>query len=287
VPCFIRWPGGKLGSPRDVDALTICQDVLPTLIELCDLPPPKIANFDGVSLAGLLRGAETSLTDRMPIIQFSRMNAPVPKRGDACVLWNKWRLVNDKELYDVKTDPGQMRDVAAEHADVVSQMRSHYASWWSYVAPRMNEPSAITVGDDAENPVQLSPADWFDAFIDQQRQVRMASKVNGPWHIEVARKGEYEITLSRWPLEADLPITAPAPEHKGPDGTYPPGVAVPAVRARLKIADFDEAMPMGATDKSISFHVALKPGRTVLQTWLYDADGAELCGAYYVIVRRR
>jgi arylsulfatase len=238
-----------------------------------------------MSLAGLLQG-DKKLFNRAPIIQFSRMNAPRPKYGDACVLLNKWRLLNDKELYDVASDPAQERDVAAEHPQIVSVLREHYRDWWSRLQ-RINEPSAITVGNDAENPVHLSPADWFDAFIDQQRQVRMASKVNGPWHLEVAQAGEYEITVSRWPLEAELPITAAAPEHKGPDGTYPPGVAIPATRARLKIADVDAEQPIAADTKSLTFTVTLPKGRTTLQTWLYDKESNELCGAYYARVRRK
>jgi hypothetical protein len=166
-------------------------------------------------------------------------------------------------------------------------MRDHYANWWSGVAPRVDEPSTITVGNDAENPVQLSPSDWFDAFLDQQRQIRAAAKTNGPWHIEIDRTGDYEITLSRWPLEADLPITSSAPEHRGPDGTYPAGLAVPAIRARLKVDRFDETKPVSATDKAVTFDVALKAGRTQLQTWFYDADEQSPCGAYFVQVRRK
>ena len=41
VPMFVRWPAGKLGEPRDVDALTHVQDVLPTLIDLCGLEAPR------------------------------------------------------------------------------------------------------------------------------------------------------------------------------------------------------------------------------------------------------
>ncbi len=48
VPCFIRWPGGKLGPPRDIDALTEAQDLLPTLADLCGLKVPAGARFDGV-----------------------------------------------------------------------------------------------------------------------------------------------------------------------------------------------------------------------------------------------
>src|SRR5439155_8436417 len=44
--CFIRWPGGKL-APRQVDELTEVQDLLPTLIDLCEIPTPAAARFDG------------------------------------------------------------------------------------------------------------------------------------------------------------------------------------------------------------------------------------------------
>src|SRR5206468_284527 len=32
--CFVRWPGGKLRAPGNVDSLTHVQDLLPTLQEL-------------------------------------------------------------------------------------------------------------------------------------------------------------------------------------------------------------------------------------------------------------
>src|SRR5262245_38071421 len=35
VPCWVRWPNGKLGEPRDIDVPTQNTDLLPTLTELC------------------------------------------------------------------------------------------------------------------------------------------------------------------------------------------------------------------------------------------------------------
>jgi len=49
VPCFIRWPAASLREPGDIDELTTCQDMLPTLIDLCGLKPPAGAEFDGAS----------------------------------------------------------------------------------------------------------------------------------------------------------------------------------------------------------------------------------------------
>ena len=55
VPCFIRWPEGGFGKPRDIGGLTQVQDILPTLLELCRIEPEENPMFDGMSLAPLLR----------------------------------------------------------------------------------------------------------------------------------------------------------------------------------------------------------------------------------------
>src|SRR5207249_4613423 len=108
--CFLRWPAGKLRAPGDIDTLTEIQDLLPTLIDFCALQRPKQAVFDGADLAGLLRGTAESLADRMLVVQYGQR----PVKWDAAVMWNKWRLVEGKELYDLKTDPGQARNVASQ-----------------------------------------------------------------------------------------------------------------------------------------------------------------------------
>lgn len=286
VPCFVRWPAGKLRPPGDIGELTQCQDLLPTLIELCGLKRPENTAFAGTSLAALLRGQQERLPERMLVIQFSRMNAPRPTKGDAAVLWQRWRLVQDKELYDLRTDPGQQRDVADKHPDVVGRMRAHYERWWAQVEPRVNEFSPIHVGSDAENPVLLSPCDWQDVFLDQAAQVRRGEKKNGIWNLFVERAGEYEITLRRWPVEADAPISASLPEYKAADGTFAPGIAIPVAQARLRVGSAVVSRPVSKEDKAVTFTVALPAGRTTLQTWFTDTKRQELCGAYYVYVRR-
>jgi arylsulfatase len=285
VPCFVRWPAGGLRAPGDVAELTQVQDLLPTLADLCGLKKPE--NLDGVSLAGLLRGKEERLADRTLVVQFSRMNAPVPKKGDACVLWKRWRLVADRELYDLSTDPGQKENVLEKHPEIVAKLRASYDAWWSRVEPRMNEFSRIVIGADAENPSLLSPADWQDSFLDQSRQVRMGEPKNGVWGLTVDRDGEYEFALRRWPEESDLPIRAGVPATKVTDGELVAGKALPVAKARLKIGGFDEGRPVGEADKAAVFSVRLKAGPAELQTWFLDAADQPLCGAYAVTVLRK
>jgi hypothetical protein len=270
-----------------VDGLTTVQDILPTLLDLCGVTKPEKAALDGVSLAKVLRDESDGPAERMVVVQFSRMNEPVPKKGDACVLWKRWRLVADKELYDLTTDPEQKTNVLDKHADVAAKMRGHYEKWWAGVSPKVNDFEAIIIGSDAENPLLLSPADWEDSFLDQGAQVRAGLRRNGAWNVEVAKAGEYEITLRRWAEEADTAIRAGRPVVKHADGQFPAGVALPVASARLKVGDFDATKPVGEADKAVTFAVDLPAGRTKLQTWFLDGDSKEIAGAYYVTVRRK
>jgi arylsulfatase A-like enzyme len=285
VPFFVRWPAGKLRPAADIATLAQAQDVLPTLLELCQVPKPESAKFDGMSLAGLLRGESDALPDRMLVSQFSRIGASIPKKGDAVVLWKRWRLVANQELYDLDTDPAQKDNVLDRFPDVATRMAEHYSRWWESLEARVNEWSPIHIGSQKENPSLLSPCDWRDSYFDRNLQVR-TSKRNGAWMLFVEQDGDYEFSLRRWPVEADAPIVAGMPVFQGEDGDpSPPGVALPIASAELKIGDRLLSKPVASTDKAASFELALKRGATELKTWFRDADGREICGAYFVYVR--
>ncbi|MGH7957903.1 MAG: sulfatase-like hydrolase/transferase, partial [Opitutaceae bacterium] len=132
VPLFIRWPAGKLRSGRNVTDLTQVQDLLPTLIDLVGISVPSRTQFEGVSLAPVLRDEAQHLADRTLVVQYPRPNGG---KGDAAVLWGRWRLVHDKELYNLDDDPGQTTDIAARHPEIVAKMRTHYERWWSRIEP--------------------------------------------------------------------------------------------------------------------------------------------------------
>ena len=272
VPLFVRWPAGGLRPAGDVAGLTEAQDLLPTLLDLAGITAPDGVRFDGVSLAPALRGTSRPPADRALVVQFSRMNAPEPKRGDACVLWRRWRLVQDQELYDLTTDPAQKRNVIAEHPDIAAQLRAHYAAWWDGIAPRLNEPQYVIIGHEAEPLSQLSPCDWHDVFLDQGAQVKNGIVRNGVWHLEAARDGDYAFELRRWPRELDLPIT----------DAVEGGKAIRATTARIKIGNVEQEQSISAKAKAVTFTIPLKAGRILMQTWLADSKAGESRGAYYV-----
>lgn len=298
VPLFIRWPGGKLRAPGDVAGLTQVQDLLPTLLELCRIKPIRAMRFDGISLAPLLRGKQTSApADRMLVINYSRMplgqneyepnNPAIPRREGAAVLWQRWRLLEDRELYDLATDPMQERNVIAAQPDVVRKMRTHLDQWWNGVKELAQEFQPSVIGHNTQNPVTLTACEWADVFVDQQSQIRRGERKNGVWHLDVAQAGSYTFTLRRWPAEAQLALSGPAPAQTVFDGKLPTGAALPIAGARLKIGAFDATRQAAETAQAVTFDVTLPAGRTTLQTWFLDAAGKPLLGAYYVEARRR
>jgi hypothetical protein len=274
APCFIRWPSGGLRKPGDADALTQIQDLFPTLIDLCALDRPEKADFDGTSLADLLQGKAEQLPERMLVVQYGQ----ILKKWDSAVLWNKWRLVQEKELYDLKSDPGQKHDVAATHPGIVKKMQAHYETWWKRIEPRLTDYVPLSLGAKQEPTVRLTSSDWQDIYSDNAGHVRQA--VGGPrggfWNVQVEQAGEYEITLRRWPHEIDLALTETIDKK---------GKALPIAQARLQIAGQDRtAKSSGATAREIVFRVRLPKGKTRLHGWFGDRDGKDLCGAFYATV---
>ena len=282
VPCFVRWPAGQLRPAGDVVTPAQMQDWLPTLIDLCSLKKPAKAKFDGASLRPALRGGE--LVDRMMVVQYGQ----IPKMWDSNVIWGRWRLVKGTELYDFRADAGETTDLAAKEPAVVARMRAHYERWWAGVSPGLPEPCPLSIGAPQENPVTLTSSDWWEIYADNFGHVSTAAggPTGGEWHVFVERSGEYEILLSRWPLEQKLALTAGREPKKMTAGILQAGKALPIAGAKLKIAGREQSVKTAVADQVASFRVSLVGGtKTQLHGWFQDAKGADLCGVFYASVK--
>jgi arylsulfatase A-like enzyme len=275
VPFFIRWPDGGFRGPGDVDRLSAHIDVLPTLIELCGLKRPQHVQFDGASLAPLFRAEVSGWPDRTLLVHSQRIEHPEKWRKCA-VMTQKWRLINGKELYDIKADPAQNNDVAGEHSGVVETLRQSYECWWTDLSKVFDKYCYIVIGSDKENPTRLMSHDWHGPNpVWSQEAVRRGPKSNGFWAVEIDRDGTYEFGLRRWPIELDVAINA----------GIPGGKAITATSARLKVGDLDVSKPVAQQDHAATFRIKLKAGKTRLETWFTDDEGNSR-GAYYVYAKR-
>jgi arylsulfatase A-like enzyme len=286
VPFFMHWPAGDIASGRDVDTLTANVDIMPTLMELCGIERDD-SNFDGQSIASLIRNESVDWSDRTLVTDSQRITDPVKWRKSA-TMTQQWRLVNGEELYDIQSDPGQSIDIAADHPDVVQELRSDYDAWWDKVSEQFSGTVPIPIGSPKEFSVRLNSHDWRNpdaACAWNQSQVRNAEECNGYWEIDVAQPGTYRIELRRWPKEEDRPIVAGIPgellNNSQIKNGYGGGKAVPVKTAKLKVGDHKQESAVTMDDKGIVFTVDLKAGETLLQSWFIDDQGNDI-GAYYV-----
>jgi arylsulfatase len=154
VPAFFRMPG-TIPAGKDVDRLAAHIDLFPTLVALCRGAVPEGIELDGRSLLPLLADPGAEWPDRRLFVHVGRW----PKGGVAeakytkcAVRTQRFRFVNNAELYDMANDPGSTVNVLDAHPEVVSDLRKAYDEWWDEVLPAMiNEDAPLA----AENPFKV------------------------------------------------------------------------------------------------------------------------------------
>lgn len=118
-----------------------------------------------------------------------------------------------------------------------------------------------------------------------------ASVHRGYWAVKVLTAGTYQISLRRWPVEADQAIMAALPFGDSVPGASQayrarPGKPIPAATSTLRIDDQGlETKPVAAGDKRITFKTKLTAGSHRLAPVFTDSDGHEV-GPYYVEVTK-
>ena len=254
VPFIIRWPGGKIEAGKSVEQLTAHLDILPTLIDLCELEAPEIA-YDGTSIRELLYGEGREWPNRALVVESQRVVDPIKWRKSA-VMTDRWRLVNGEELYDMKKDPKQTKDVKGDYPYVFTQLRQEYEAFWADVSREHDLTSYMAIGSDESPIVALSSHDWLIDRLPPWTQPHIrngAVAEESFWAIEVEQSGVYEISLRRWPVEADKGIN---------DGTY--GKVFHYKEAILRVGDIEKRQAIPAGAKEVTFRVRLKKGVTEL-----------------------
>jgi arylsulfatase A len=120
VPSIARWVG-TIPAGRVSNQVWAHWDVLPTLAEVARARVP--AGLDGISMSRALRG------ERQPSHPY--LYWEFHERGfQQAVRMGRWKAVRLKtgaalELYDLEADPGEQREIAAAHPDVVSRIEQY------------------------------------------------------------------------------------------------------------------------------------------------------------------
>jgi arylsulfatase A-like enzyme len=119
VPMVARWPGRIKPGTVNHTPWTF-YDFLPTAADLAGAAPPP--GIDGVSMAGVLAGAPAPKRD------YLYWESWRGARFDQAARIGPWKAVrlgrnSQVELYNLETDEGESKDVAADHPELAARAR--------------------------------------------------------------------------------------------------------------------------------------------------------------------
>lgn len=220
VPLFVRWPA-RFKEPRVVKQLASHIDIYPTVLDLCDVEPPKGLPIDGVSLKPLLHGNDADWPER---VLFTHNPINETNRYPGAVRTARYRLVRtirgsqggssaterDQDappwqLFDMQNDPGEKQNIANERPEVVQELSRLYEAWIDDARKPGLDRLPIPVGYEEENPVTINAPqahiqgnlrfdhgpgfahDWITDWSNAEASVM--------FDLDVVQAGQYEIAI--------------------------------------------------------------------------------------------
>ena len=311
VPFIAHWPAAGWNTMHQCDILCHAVDVVPTVVGLAGGRKPQSLRWDGVSIETLLDPKQDAdIGDRMLVTDSQRIRDPIKWRKTA-VMSQQWRLINGEQLFEIKKDPGQEKDVAADYPQQVKKMKDFYDGWWAELEPTFLETTEIYLGAQEAPRVTLTCHDWIGGTPPwNQHMVRAAmgyrpknsgkkkqtggdssEEASGSfWAVKVLKSGKYNFELRRWPTETNKPLASSLPAGAAVPGASKafretPGEAIPVVSAGLRINGDVKAVLSVAEGKpsGVQMSLSLQPGSYELAPFFKTKDGKEV-GAYYCIV---
>lgn len=194
VPCFMQLPGNDVKKEVTLPAAYV--DILPTILDVCNIPVPKGHTMDGKSLKPLMTENILEWPERNIYIQW-KFGGP-EKYRHILVRNNNWKLIQEDEsnhskqrlqfhydwckangyenfkisddiefeLYNITEDPFEKQNVAAEHPKIVEQLKRDYEVWYEDVlSTRGTVRPLLKLNIEKENPVVLTSNFWLNPRI--------------------------------------------------------------------------------------------------------------------------
>jgi len=121
VPAIIRWPG-VIPAGQVRTQIATAADWYPTLAAMCKLPAPA-HRIDGVDISDVILSPEAKSPHGYLFWDYS---------GQRAALHGDWKMYADRKqvyLYNLKDDPGESQDLAAQHPAILHDLKTRHAAW--------------------------------------------------------------------------------------------------------------------------------------------------------------
>lgn len=275
-PMLIRWPKGIPAGHR-VPQNGAAIDLLPTLADLAGIDVASQKKLDGVSLKPVLTGPARDWPDRMIFSHWKNRLA---------VRTERFCLDNAGKLYELDHDPGQRKDISAQHPKVTQRLKSAAKAWREELLPGLTDDQrAFVIGHPDYRFTQIPARDgvahgtikrsnrfpncsYFTNWVNSEDVIT--------WEAEVPADGTFDVELYYACPKADIGSTIELSfgdsrvTRKITEAHDPPTKGAEqdrVVRAESYVKDF-RPMKLGTLD--------LKKGRSTLTLKALDKPGSQV-----------
>jgi len=122
LPTVVHWPKGNVIGGRTWNGLCGALDMFPTLMAMADLKMPETRPLDGKNIWPALRDNTASPVESY---YWSWHNEDAIRTAD----WRLHRFFDHNELYDIRNDVGETKNVADSNPDVVKSLTAKMNTW--------------------------------------------------------------------------------------------------------------------------------------------------------------
>lgn len=286
-PLVIRWPG-QIAPGARIPQVAGAVDVYPTLLDLAGVRRVGDRPLDGASLKPLLLGHKPAWPDRTLVNYWA---------GRVSLRTQQYRLDPQGRLFDIEADPGQRRDVAAEHPQDAARLRTEARRWKAELDGDLGpDTRPFTVGYSRFTPLPARDGIPEGGIQRSGRAPNCSYFTNWTktadrmtWHIEVGQAGEYDASVYYACPPADigsrieLSFGTERIEARVDQPYDPPLVGaehdrVPRKDGESYVKDF-RPMRLGT--------LKLQPGRGLLTLKALEIPGKQAMEVRYVTLTRR
>ncbi|MFO1484005.1 MAG: sulfatase [Verrucomicrobiaceae bacterium] len=146
--CTIAWWPGKVAAGSETNAVTAHMDWLPTFGALAHCKSVGELKLDGKDISPILLG-EKGAVGHDVFHYYSGFNLQAVRSGP-------WKLHLAKtELYNLDSDIGEAKNVAADHADIVAQLQKHAETMKGDLGDKTKDAPGVRALGRVENPLPL------------------------------------------------------------------------------------------------------------------------------------
>jgi arylsulfatase A-like enzyme len=167
VPLIVRWPGvtPPAGGVTCAEPTT-CTDFFPTWCEAAGVAPDATGDSgrDGVSLLAALREPAKAGTLHRDALYFHYPHYYATTTPAGAIRQGEWKLLeyfqdDHIELYNLKDDPGEAKDLSKEMPDRAKDLRERLVKWRESVGAQMPTRRQQAQGPERQENAAVEPGD--------------------------------------------------------------------------------------------------------------------------------